>query len=619
MCGIAGIYSTSEDLRGEMLACISRKMLSALRLRGPDDEGVWLSPDGQLAFAHTRLSIIDLSPAGHQPMCDSSGKHWITYNGEIFNSPELRQTLSGYRFRSTSDTETLIALLVREGGGVLPKLRGMFAFGWWDDAAGTLTLARDAYGIKPLYYYVSGSLVLFASELRALLATGLIPRKLDRSGVASYLASGAVSSPATIIEGVRCLEPGHLASFAREGGGLRMDERAWCCAPAEKPAPRSREEAVKQFGGILSESVKAHLLSDVPVGLFLSGGIDSSILATLMKNGTEEALRTFTVTFDEHEFSESSHAQKIAGVLGAVHTEIRVPESRIVKTLPRALKSLDQPSIDGVNTWVISGAIREAGIKVAISGLGSDELFGGYPSFRRLRQIRRAAVLPGSLRRKLAEMGASVWRGSRHEKFWRLLSSNASPSATYTISRQVFTDPETQMLVIGSVEFPQPDDSDTGDPINEMSRLERSGYMANMLLRDTDCMSMAHGLEVRVPFVDPAVIAYVDRLPGDWKTDGGRPKPFLLDAVGKSLPETIWRRRKMGFTFPFQVWLQSVLRKDVEDLLNDAGACGNIGLNHDAVSAVWQAFLAHPQRELWTRTWSLYVLMLWCRNNGVSA
>jgi asparagine synthase (glutamine-hydrolysing) len=396
---------------------------------------------------------------------------------------------------------------------------------------------------------------------------------------------------------------------------------------------------------VLEDSIRAHLISDVPLGAFLSGGIDSSAIVALMSRVAGERPRTFTVVFEESEFSEGEHAKVVARAFGTEHHEILLSEQSLLDLLPAGLSAMDQPTMDGINTYVVSKAVKEAGITVALSGLGGDELFGGYPSFRRAVQLSRLAAAPAAIRQLASAAGRALLNGdARRRKFWDLVESDCSPHAAYAISRRLFAPDEVAALLSAAkrkeqsaksgdkrfeIRDPKSEfDSNAwpfalsalpeNDLVNQVSFLELTGYMANTLLRDTDQMSMAHALEVRVPFIDPAVVSFVLGLPGKWKLDGSKPKPLLLDALTGLLPEHVWRRPKMGFTLPFQRWMTSALEPEVNTTLcrTDLSA---IGLSSDSAGVIWKSFNDNPRQEPWSRPWALYVLKKWCEINGVHA
>jgi asparagine synthase (glutamine-hydrolysing) len=582
-------------------------MNEAQRHRGPDDQGVVQC--GNVVLGNTRLAIIDTSAAGHQPMHDPETGNWITYNGETYNFKELRRELGG-EWASNTDTEVVLRAYRRWGADAFRRLRGMFALAIWDNQRKRLILARDPLGIKPLYYYAAKDQLIFASELRALLASGLVPRRLSAAGLDSYLANGSVAAPLTIIDGVRQLLPGHYL----ESVEFKEIEFA---VPRSDEVPDCRDEAVARLRAGLEESVRAHLVSDVPLGVFLSGGMDSSALVALMSRISEQRPKTFSVVFDEATFTEAPFSRAVAARFQTDHTEITLNEDRLLSILPEALAAIDQPTMDGINTFVVSQAVKNAGITVALSGLGGDELFAGYPSFRRALKLHS---LSRTARRVLRAALSVVRNGSvQRHKFRQLMNSEGTPADVYRISRQLFSNelgrPRSAAPTItpGWGRHPV-------DVVNEISRLELSGYMSNTLLRDTDAMSMAHSLEVRVPFVDTRLVDYVLSLPGAWKLNHGTkgPKPLLADALADLLPRDFLARPKMGFTLPFERWLQQNLRTEVSSVLEDASMLSVPALNSAAVQKLWRNFLQKPRAVGWSRPWSLYVLAKWCEINRVA-
>jgi asparagine synthase (glutamine-hydrolysing) len=634
MCGIAGIIGN----QGPDIEVRLARMSSALKHRGPDDAGVSLWPaSGSLpysAFAHRRLSIIDLSEAGHQPMSTPDGRFSIIFNGEIYNYRTLRKELQaeGVQFKSHTDTEVLLQLYARRGAGCLRWLRGMFAFAVRNNETGEVFIARDHLGIKPLYYYQTGNLFIFASELRALLASGIVPRRLSRAGLISYLQNGSVASPDTIIEGIRLLQPGHYMTVKPSGDcALEVREISYTedwIARETEPAGLDRGAAVEALRDALKESVRVHLMSDVPLGPFLSGGIDSSAIVALMSEVTRERPKTFSVVFAEEKFSEAVHARRVANKFDTEHHEIHLSEQQLFEILPAAIAAEDQPTMDGINTFVVSKAVKEAGITVALSGLGGDELFAGYPTFRRALRLQSVARFPNSLRQGASSLGERVWnRSVQQKKLWQLLASDGSAGVACSVSRQLFSVDEVDSLLSknGSLLcassaslMSRGEDLQGGDTVNAVSICELRGYMANTLLRDTDCMSMAHSLEVRVPFVDAEIVRLVLGLPGAWKLNGGRQKPLLQDALGDLLPSEVMHRPKMGFTLPFEDWMQSRLRDEIEMTFADESQFRSIGLQPNAVQGIWRQFLRAPQAIGWSRPWALYVLARWCSQHQVT-
>ncbi len=630
MCGIAGIVGN----RVTGIETHLRSMSAALVHRGPDDAGecVWAKTERtpQTGFVHRRLSIIDLTNAGHEPMVTPDGRYSINYNGEVYNYRELRNELQaeGVQFSSQTDTEVVLQLYARRGPQILKLLRGMFAFAIRDNQSGEVFIARDHLGIKPLYFYFKNDLFIFASEVRALLESNLVPRRLSRAGLASYLQRGSVTAPLTMVEGVQSLAPGHYATIgAKADGSLNFTQKSFIDEWLTPRAPEglTRADATRELYEALKESVSMHLVSDVPLAPFLSGGIDSSAIVALMSEVSREQPKTFSVVFEEQKFSEAKYARLIADRFNTDHREIRLSEDRLYQMLPGAIESMDQPTMDGINTFVVSKAVKQAGITVALSGLGGDELFAGYPTFRRAVKMRSLPRVPASMRKGVAAVGAKVLNGSTQQrKLWQLLQSDAGAAATCDVSRQLLSDDEIQSLLSNGDEFKSPGasalptDGPEVDTINAVSRCELTGYMSNTLLRDTDSMSMAHSLEVRVPFLDPEVVRFVLSLPGEWKLNGGKPKPLLLDALGDLLPPEIVNRPKMGFTLPFENWMQSRLREEIGATFDNANLFNSIGIEPKAAREVWQKFLTAPQKVGWSRPWALYVLSKWCAQHRVT-
>jgi asparagine synthase (glutamine-hydrolysing) len=609
-------------------------MSGLLEHRGPDDRGSSISHSDltTVAFGHTRLSILDLSAAGHQPMSGgSAGQLEITFNGEIYNFKDLRNELgtADGQWQTQTDTEVILRAYERWGSDAFRRLRGMFAFAIRDASREQLVLARDVLGIKPLYYFNDGTRFIFASEIRSLLSSGLVPKEMCPEGLSSYLSYGAVEAPLTIIKGVRMLLPGHYLTVCCRDGKLDLVGKSFAddfYQQIEGDVPANRRDAVVRLREVLEDSVRQHLVSDVPVGAFLSGGIDSSAIVALMSRVSQERPRTFSVVFAEKEFTEAEYARLVSQKFGTEHREIRLTESEMLSLLPRALGDMDHPTIDGINTYVVSKAVHDAGIKVALSGLGGDELFAGYPSFRRAQLLQKLSVVPKGLRTATASAGrALLHRSVQHRKAWDLLGGELSPQFAYTTSRQLFSPIEVAELMCarnrrnGGTHLAAPSPASNGaDFINAVSLCELKGYMADMLLRDTDQMSMAHSLEVRVPFIDSRVVPYVLSLPGSWKIDPRRPKPLLLDALGDLLPEQIWRRRKMGFTLPFERWMLSDLSREIDETLGSGSITGG-SVSQSFGAHIWANFKKGPRRERWSRPWSLYVLSKWCELNGVRA
>ncbi|HEY5312156.1 MAG TPA: asparagine synthase (glutamine-hydrolyzing) [Pirellulales bacterium] len=630
MCGVAGILTQRGDMD---LPDKARSMLGTLRHRGPEDEGVVyldLAGGWRLALVHTRLSILDLSSAGHQPMGDAASGSWIVYNGEVYNHAAVRAKLGEMEFRSQSDTETVLAGWVARGPQILPELRGMFAMAIYDGRRQGLYLVRDRLGIKPLYVCRCDEKTwVFASEIRTLLACQLIERKLNRQAIDSYLSFGAVPAPWTIVAGVQSVMPGEYWDFDLGKEPLAPRRVSYWRPPFEQQNHRGMRyaEAVEMLRPVLTESVALHTVSDVPVGVFLSGGIDSSsVVAALAAHG--QVPRTFSILFGEREYDERIHARRIAKHFGTEHVELELAPQKILSAIGEAVAAYDQPSIDGINTYFISQAVREAGVKVAMSGLGGDELFAGYGNFR------AAAWLDHPFYRFLARLACPLLKRAapgamRTEKLAAIVRNHPSRLSTYAILRQVMLHRRLQAV--------HPSDADDVGPplpaevvsdlearvagidaLNAYSLLELSLYLGNMLLRDTDQMSMAHSVEVRVPLLDHVLVETLARMPGRLKLGWFRTKRLLIDALPSPLPTEVFRRPKMGFVFPWEIWLRNELRSVVSCVFSDAQTFAALGIDQEAAKQLWQGFCQFRPGIRYSDILSLLHLLTWVRTNNMS-
>jgi asparagine synthase (glutamine-hydrolysing) len=542
MCGITALFA----YRGPHVDRAELEAVNAWMIpRGPDAGGTWISPDGRVGLGSRRLAIIDLSDEGTQPMWDVERELVIVFNGEIYNHRELRASLErgGARFHSHSDTEVLLQLYRRDGEKMLGLLRGMYAFALWDTRERRLFVARDPYGIKPLYVADDGATIRIASEVKALLAGGAVSAAIDPAGLAGFFLTGSVPEPFTIRRDIRAVEAG-TAFFAGE-----EPRRHFSIAGAlRSPAPGLVEPAVYVRERI-EESVAHHLVSDVPVGVFLSAGIDSSAIAQIGARLSPERLRTFTLAFGRAD-DESPLAERFARELGTLHTTRVVTRDEFLGDLPRIFARMDQPSIDGVNTWFVSKAVHEAGIKVALSGVGGDELFGGYPSFENVPRMLRFAKLP------LASLAARTVL--RHPKAKLIPRYGNTWAGAWFLQRGLFM-PDELPALLGENDareglerlalFDRIDESitpDPGTPFGRVAAMEASLYMRNQLLRDSDWASMAHSVEVRTPLVDAALLRQL--------------ASTLLECRDKStlaapLPDWLRDRKKTGFFVPMRDWM----------------------------------------------------------------
>jgi asparagine synthase (glutamine-hydrolysing) len=646
MCGIAGIIGQVSDRNRVAL----RRMSDAMLHRGPDAHGVWESPpDGRgwgAMLAHRRLSILDLSPAGAQPMIDPVTGQVIVFNGEIYNYVELRERLvaEGQGFDSSGDTAAMLRALATHGRDALRWLRGMFAFALWDPARRELLLARDPLGMKPLYLArchdpAAGWSLAFASEVRALLASGLLgtPR-LDPGAVASMVWNGFVVGPTTAVGGIALAWPGEALTFDGKGSALRAE--AFWAIPG---TPGRGEMDEDRLARVLEEDVRLHLASDVPLAVFLSGGVDSSAIANLAQRAARTPIHTFTLAFEEQELNEGPVARRIAEAIGTQHQEVLLTEGHFVENLEAGLDSLDQPTFDGLNAYFMSRAIREAGFTVALAGTGGDELFGGYSTFRDLPLLHRLARAAGWLPRDLlvaaARLGTAGLRRSgaafppqtRWAKLPDMVRRGDDLLALYQLAYALFL-PATQRELVGpSVVDALVDgmprrmhdrvraESRARTPLSALSAMEQRIFLGERLLRDNDVASMAASLEQRVPLVDQVLFEAVDRLP-----DGARYLPVgkkaMLRRIGlRGLDPALFDRPKSGFVLPFDRWIRSGLRGVMDETLRDPEAARTAGLDPGAVGRLWQAFVAGAPGMYWSRVWAIYVLIRWCQRNGVHA
>jgi asparagine synthase (glutamine-hydrolysing) len=559
MCGIAGICAPRSTQASEVEAAL-RRMVSALRHRGPDDEGEQLISthyvaDGIVALANTRLAILDLSPAGHQPMHDSDTGNWIVFNGEIYNHQDVRKEIGARagEWRSTSDTETVLRAYRLWGENCLEHLRGMFAFAIWDAKRCVLWCARDRLGIKPFYYHANGNRLLFASEVRALLATGWIRTKLDTVGFAGYVRFGAVPEPFTLVEGIRSLPAGHWMRV-RHG---RIEEVHAYWKPTPQPVTSQNGAMAEVVREHLERSAREHVISDVPVACFLSGGIDSSIIAGYAAKQLGAELHTFTLGFHETEADESAYAQAVASKYGTSHHLIRLSQEQVAAQVPDAVRAMDLPTMDGLNTYIISKAVADHGYKVVLSGLGGDELFGGYPSFARAASCARWAKWLRAIPEPVLSLAAGG--GDRGQRAAELLEKGNTLTSRYAGLRALWSRKELARMGLIDVPGLATDGLDPNAPLaSRISVLELTGYMRSVLLRDSDVLSMAHGLELRVPYLDHLFVE--DCLKLGTACPNGSPKAWLLKAAGDLLPAGIAKRPKQGFALPMAEWMRGPLR-----------------------------------------------------------
>jgi asparagine synthase (glutamine-hydrolysing) len=631
MCGICGIIGDEDQAAAAERV---RAMMDAMVHRGPDGHGFLAVP--KVSIGMRRLSIIDL-PGGRQPIWNEDRTLALIFNGEIYNFRELRASLQhhGHVFSTQSDTEVILHAYEMWGSDCVRHLRGMFAFALVEFSAEKekrakrVFLARDGLGIKPLYYAFAASTFLFASEVRSLLASGSIPTRLNTRSVSGYLLFGCACEPTSLVEGIRSVPPGHCGYVSVDGPLSFAPKPYWTVADATEP-PQSVRSAAEQVRAALEDSVRCHLIADVPVGIFLSSGLDSTVLAAIAAR-QNSSIKTFTLAFTEQEFSEAALARSTAARLGTEHSELLLTGEDMLSRLGEAIQGFDQPSADGINTYFVSWSARQAGLKVALSGLGSDELFGGYSTFQstpRLAQLSRAGkYLPQWLRRKAALAALSLYNGNTNsEPARKAASAFLQPDDfphPYFFNRMLFTPDAVAVLQRSSESWKESDwrqwaatiSSEAGgfDPFTAVSWLETRSYLVNMLLRDTDTMSMCNSLEVRVPFLDDPLLRTVFSCPESKKNQRGIRKALLVEAVRDLIPADLIRQPKRTFTLPWEIWLRGPLRERVSSSLSNCDPSLAEIIDISAVFNVWQDFLAG--RRSWSRPWAIFVLNEWAKRN----
>jgi asparagine synthase (glutamine-hydrolysing) len=587
-------------------------MCDQMVARGPDDGGVVdiAAGDRSVALGNRRLAIIDPTPAGHQPMRDEARGLTVVFNGMIYNYRELREELArdGEQFASSCDTEVVLKAYARYGEACVRRLRGMFAFAIWDGRRRQLFMARDPLGIKPLYYWQHGGSLLFASQVKALLQSGRVPARISAGGLQTYLAFGAVSEPLTAIEDVFALPAGCTAVL--RDGDLRV-ARYWS-PPHSGGVQRSREDAAVELRALLEDSIDRHLVSDAPLGVFLSGGIDSSVLAALAASRTSR-LRTVSVVFDDPAFSERPYIDLVRERIGSDHVSVMLRPDSLLESLGGAFAAMDQPTFDGVNSYVVSRAAASSGLKVALSGLGADELFDGYGYESRMASLELARRLPQPVARFAGGVMRAAGRSGNDDKLDAWLSHREQGDSSYELLRRLFLPNEVARLSPcrddrGIVSAVQAVDR-SRDLSGQVSALDLTNYTKNVLLRDTDAMSMAHSLEVRVPYLDQPLVEWVLNLAGPARRGGH--KRLLVEATRDLLPPEIMDRRKQGFALPISRWMRESMRAEVESTLREPPAALSELLNPDAMIDVWERFVVDGRR--WLSAWSLFALCRWAQ------
>ena len=613
MCGIGGVFSWA-DPSGFDATRTAADLSAALAHRGPDGAGTFA--DRGVLLVNRRLAIIDPTPAGRQPMTTPDGRYTIVFNGEIYNYCELRADLAraGVPFATASDTEVLLALIVRDGVAALARARGMFAFALWDNTARTLTVARDRFGIKPLYVAERAGRVAFASEITALRRAELAARDVSPAGVLAFLAWSYIPSPLTWLRGVEQLAPGTWKTWHSDGhqeSGTFAD----FAEVYERNGALDEHELCARAREAIRDSIAAHMVADVPVGVFLSGGIDSAAIVAHARAVTSGPLHTYTVAGDVPSMSELDSARRVAMFFETNHHELMIGSAAIERALPSIIRRLDSPSADAINSYLVSQAVAATHVKAVLSGVGGDEMFGGYPSFQRIPAAMRTArwlapVLPATV---FAASAVSNWRARKLQHFagapdagsaYRAVRGSFMPEEWGGLLGPAF-DGETgrdARETLAGVDAQRFREVASEAPLATVARMETGGYLQGQLLRDIDAVSMAHALEVRVPFVDHRLAASV------WPALGHHPHLLqgkrLLKKSASRMPDGVMSYPKRGFTLPFDWWMRGGLRETALRGIESAVALGWV--NARGAAAVWSDW--ERGRAHWSRAWALSVL-----------
>jgi asparagine synthase (glutamine-hydrolysing) len=627
MCGINGFIS--EKFSQEAKVAIVQKMNRRLAHRGPDSEGSW-SKDA-ICFGHRRLSIIDLSLESNQPFFSSDQRYVIVYNGELYNYKELKLELqraaqgSGYTpyfFKTDSDTEVILAAFIRWGNKCLDYFNGMYAFAIYDTVVKKTTIARDRIGVKPLYYYFGDEGFIFSSEVRAIIHSGVKVFSLNKDVIGEYAMYQTVFAPETIVRGVKMLMPGHLIEYQNDKATTKKYYDVNNIPASSDLMPYN--QVCTKINELLGQSVQRRLVADVPFGAFLSGGIDSSAIVGLMSKVSSEKIQTFNISFDESEFSESQYARLIAKKFNTQHHEIKLRPQDFLKQLPEALVATDHPSGDGPNTYIVSKATKQAGITMALSGIGGDELFAGYDVFKRMHALQNKAWLNAVPQFARKTVGFAIKKQRRTvggNKIDELLGqSKINFASAYPLNRSLFTQKELTHILKDASPFTGIQKIISSVPqikdhlLSAVSLSEINTYLQNTLLRDADQMSMAVALEVREPFLDYKLVEFVLSVNDAFKYPHS-PKKLLTDSLGDLLPGEVVNRPKMGFTLPWQQWLKNELKDFCEKNVLSLEKKGLF--NKGSIQNLWTRFLNNDKLVTWSRIWHLVVLNNWIDENKI--
>ena len=616
MCGIAGHISFTKHPIDPFAINL---MTESLSHRGPDATGYF--NDEGVSLGHKRLSVIDLTDCSNQPMSDFSNRYTIVYNGEIYNYRAIREMIPGYPYKTQGDTEVILAAFEKWGPNCVKYLEGMFAFAIWDKEKSKLFLARDRMGIKPLYFFESDEFLLFASETRSLLASKIIRRKINLKAVLQFLRFESVAAPETMIQDIMELPAGTYIEF---DGKKRSITKYWEITYKDPGIDLNNYSLVKQtVQSLLQAAVNRRMVADVPIGAFLSGGIDSSAIVGLMASASANPINTFTIGFNEKEYDETEYANIISKQFNTRHQNIKVlPQTFLDELLP-ALNAMDCPTGDGINSYVISRSIRQTGIRVAMSGAGGDELFAGYPFFKQYLQLTKCWKY-WEVAKPLRKFSAQILknREGKSERFRQLILAKPDIANVYPVLRQIVPPLMLKNCTNLTNEINEPSELlkqnleliETFPLLSQVSIAEYYGYTENTLIKDLDQMSMASALEVREPFFDHSLIEFVLTIPDKFKLQKF-PKQLLTESLGFSLPSEIVQRKKKGFLFPWEKWMKNELRSFCELHIKNIGSRKFI--NGDQLLIYWNKFLKNDNSVRWMEIWLFVVLEHWLQHNEI--
>ncbi len=629
MCGINGFIS--DTFLMEQKKTVVSKMNAKIAHRGPDNEGIWNDED--VCLGHRRLSIIDLSIDGNQPFFSADKRYVIVYNGELYNYKDLKlelqrtaqgSTIPPYFFKTASDTEVILAAFIRWGNKCLDYFNGMYAFAIYDTHEKKLIIARDRMGVKPLYYYYGDEGLVFSSEIRAIIHSSIKSFSLNKEVVSEYSMYQTVFAPNTIIKGIKMLMPGCLIEYQNHKASITQYYTS--SKISEETRDLSYSEICLKVNELLTHSVQRRLVADVPFGAFLSGGIDSSAIVGLMSKVSAEKIQTFNINFDESDYSEAKYARIIAKKFNTQHHEIKLSPGDFLNQLPEALSAIDHPSGDGPNTYIVSKATKNAGITMALSGIGGDEVFAGYDVFKRMVELQKKSwlnALPAFARKSagylIQKKNKSV---SGNKKQELLAQAQINFKSAYPLNRSLFTQKELLSLIKSDTALENIKKIISTVPqiehhlLSAVSLAEINTYLQNVLLRDADQMSMSVALEVREPFLDYKLIDFVLGINDTYKYPH-TPKKLLIDSLGDLLPTEIVNRPKMGFTLPWQYWLSNELKSFCEKNIYEFAEYDFC--NKTEIQNLWERFLNKDKSVTWSRIWHLVVLNNWLKENNISA